>query len=467
MATPARYRHINLSPPKGAQEAAKSFLAAVERGEGGDGLEQGTLQTAHRVARGEAITWEKADKLIDYWVRNERFLDADKGTPAWTSALGWYGRAGFSWANKLRRQKEAADAAVKNNDASTVVSSTVSMSEPGEPWRLFKIGDRVIHKAHPDGGFDVDPELVSNLLDAFQKARAGGYAPPILAEHKRQGFAFGVIEKLERSDGYVVAVPHYAEGVEDEVRAGRRPYISPTLYFNYEDPHTGEVYPVYLAEVSFVAVPHLKNLDQRVGGHYAFAEHNPECNGGVAMSDAQSGAEAPVENEDKAEMSPEDIRATMKDMANRLADLEGKVASMMEKPVENEDHDEDVEMSEQVARLRRELDTERNMRKLDKRLPGADDTLVADLAVLMSEDAERAERFIALAEAGRSSSTSTVQAPIGRPGFAPEAAPSTSVSVDEAYAEAREAVGPDASRKEVVAKMRELHPNVTTSVSLA
>ncbi len=118
MSTPARYRHIKLTPPKGVQESAKSFLAAVKRGEGGDGLEDVTIREARAVARGEAITWAKADKLMGFWTRNERFLDADKGTPAWTSALGWFGRAGFEWASKLRRQKKAADRA-DNNDAST------------------------------------------------------------------------------------------------------------------------------------------------------------------------------------------------------------------------------------------------------------------------------------------------------------------------------------------------------------
>ncbi len=134
MSTPARYRHIKLTPPKGVQEAAKSFLAAVERGEGGDGLEDVTIREARAVARGEAITWAKADKLMRFWTRNQRFLDADKGTPAWTSALGWFGRAGFEWANKLRRQKQAADRA-DNNDASTPAppSERIRGSKRNEP----------------------------------------------------------------------------------------------------------------------------------------------------------------------------------------------------------------------------------------------------------------------------------------------------------------------------------------------
>lgn len=467
MATPAKYRHINLTPPKGVQEAARSFLDAVERGEGGDGLEGVTIREARAVARGEAITWFKADKLMRFWTRSERFLDAEKGSPAWTSALGWFGRPGFEWASKLRRQKKAADG-VESCDI--IPSASLMMSDPGDPMRLFKAGSRIRHKKHPEGGFNVDDDFVSNLLDSFRKARANGYAPPILAEHQRRGFSFGVLDKLEIDDGYVVAIPHYADGVEDEVRAGRRPYVSPTIYFDFEDPHTGEIYPVFLAEVSFVAVPLIKNLDQRVGGHYAFAEDTDHTHntGGFAMSDEKGGAEAPVENEEnEATMSPEQMAVAMREMATRLAELErvvGELANAGDDVEASEDEEgEEVSMAEQVADLRRQLETERNMRAISARLPDAEEQLVADLAILMSDDVDRAERFISMAETR--AQTTTVQAPIGQPGTAPEGR-GEELDADAMYEKAREACAPGADTRTVVAKMGEMFPEAKGAVLL-
>ena len=118
MSTPARYRHISLVPPKGVRDAMKVGVRRARAGEKGDGLEDVTIREALAIADGGAITWAKADKLMRFWTRNERFLDAEPGTPAYTSSMVWGGRAGFEWANKLRRQKQAADRA-DNNDAST------------------------------------------------------------------------------------------------------------------------------------------------------------------------------------------------------------------------------------------------------------------------------------------------------------------------------------------------------------
>ena len=118
MSTPARYRHISLVPPKGVRDAMKVGVRRARAGEKGDGLEDVTIREALAIADGGAITWAKADKLMRFWTRNERFLDAEPGTPAYTSSMVWGGRAGFEWASKLRRQKKAADRA-DNNDAST------------------------------------------------------------------------------------------------------------------------------------------------------------------------------------------------------------------------------------------------------------------------------------------------------------------------------------------------------------
>jgi hypothetical protein len=96
-------------PPQGVRSACKTGIKLFEDGYGGSGLEGTTVKEARAIARGTAITVFKAKKMIRWWGRNARFLDEPKDSPAWTAAMLWGGRAGKSWASKLKRALDAED----------------------------------------------------------------------------------------------------------------------------------------------------------------------------------------------------------------------------------------------------------------------------------------------------------------------------------------------------------------------
>ncbi|BCU99624.1 MAG: hypothetical protein CM15mV29_0120 [uncultured marine virus] len=52
--------------------------------------------------------------MIRWWGRNSRFLDEPKDSPAWTAAQLWGGRAGKSWAAKLKRAIDAEERAAQS-----------------------------------------------------------------------------------------------------------------------------------------------------------------------------------------------------------------------------------------------------------------------------------------------------------------------------------------------------------------
>lgn len=95
------------TPPQGVRTACKRGIELHEEGYSGDGLEPATVREAKAMARGTPITLAKAKKMIRWWGRNERFLDEEKDSPAWTAAMLWGGRPGLSWSKKLQRAIEA------------------------------------------------------------------------------------------------------------------------------------------------------------------------------------------------------------------------------------------------------------------------------------------------------------------------------------------------------------------------
>lgn len=101
----------DLTPPQGVRKACKTGIQLFEDGYGGSGLEAATIREARSIARGTPITVAKAGKMIRWWGRNARFLDEPKDSAAWTAAMLWGGRAGQSWASKLRRAREAEEKA--------------------------------------------------------------------------------------------------------------------------------------------------------------------------------------------------------------------------------------------------------------------------------------------------------------------------------------------------------------------
>ena len=106
---PAKYSHIDFSPPEGVQAACKNGLDRHENGETGNGIEESTVRQARKFASGGSASPDWARKGNRWWGRNERFLNEEPGTPAYASAQLWGGRGGKAWFGRMVRQMDAAD----------------------------------------------------------------------------------------------------------------------------------------------------------------------------------------------------------------------------------------------------------------------------------------------------------------------------------------------------------------------
>lgn len=115
----AKYDGINFKAPDSVKAQYRIGLDNLDKA--GPGLEQSTVRQARDIVAGEAISPEWARKGNRFWGRNERFLDEEKGSPAWVSAKLWGGRPGMGWFNKLYEQMEAADKKASNNLETNVV----------------------------------------------------------------------------------------------------------------------------------------------------------------------------------------------------------------------------------------------------------------------------------------------------------------------------------------------------------
>lgn len=116
--TPARYDGIDFTPTAGMVEEAKRAVQWIEEGKAGDGMTQGTKLWARRVADGGDITFEKARAMRAWFARHEGDKAGegfDPGEPGYPSPgrvawAAWFGDPGQTWAEKVGRQMDAADA---------------------------------------------------------------------------------------------------------------------------------------------------------------------------------------------------------------------------------------------------------------------------------------------------------------------------------------------------------------------
>ena len=93
-------------PPQGAIASYRDGIRRHENGETGSGMEPVTIRMAKDFIAGAMPTDEWTAKANRWWGRNERFLDAEKGSPAYAAAQLWGGRVGSRyWKAEARRRE--------------------------------------------------------------------------------------------------------------------------------------------------------------------------------------------------------------------------------------------------------------------------------------------------------------------------------------------------------------------------
>lgn len=112
-----KYSHINFKPPQNVQSSYRDGIRRHENGETGSGMEAATVRQARRFSQGQAASPAWARKGNRWWGRNSRFLDFDRGTPAYAAAQLWGGSGGAAWFRRMVRQMDAADTKTKSIEA--------------------------------------------------------------------------------------------------------------------------------------------------------------------------------------------------------------------------------------------------------------------------------------------------------------------------------------------------------------
>lgn len=420
MATyPERYDHIDFSVPEGVQDAFQRGLDLVAEGFGGDGLEDQTLREARSLAAGEEPTVDKIRKMYRFWARNERFLDADdKTSPSWVSAMLWGGRPGMAWCRSLVEQMDAADRG-EGVDSARVNNARADVR------RLPVIYPRGKMIKHGAGDFEVTQEFIDQQLHAFAFMRDEyGYYPPILQQHEEDGFTFGLVTDLIESEAGISPEVQFAKGYAQRYDDGLMTHWSPAHYPEFQPSDSDRVFYNVLAELSFVALPHMLDVTAP-SAHYDLP---------VRMSRAELAAQCQAQQTGEREMEElEALRALLDEkfdeLSSRLDALEadeeeaetadnagdGEEVEMEKKDNEGQvqnaaaiEHQRElVKMSREIAELKRE-------RAKDQIRLSAPDLKDEDVEMLVSMSAEqRAYTLGIMQQARTASSQQQVSTPAG------------------------------------------------------
>lgn len=212
---------------------------------------------------------------------------------------------------------------------------------------------------HPFGDVEVNGPWASRLISNFDRFQEEGYDTPLLEEHEPRGKIFGLVKQVYQEGEKILSdfdVPGY---ILEEIKAGQRPYLSPSFWQWFTHPHTGEDMQTVLAEVSFVSLPHLKNIAglrdaeykemrerQASGRKYSFSAITlEERSGNVDEEEEETTEEAPEEAPEEEEngQAEEDDQ---EDMSEEGGDADGGEAPEAELSVE--------ELQAEVEELRAE-----------------------------------------------------------------------------------------------------------------
>ena len=239
---PAKYDHIDFTPPKGAQDAARRALEVrASKPPSQRGMTSTGLARARDLANGKTLSPDTVKRMKNYFTRHgvdKQGSTWDEQGKGWQAWHGWGGDAGFTWAKKVIKQMITAD---EKATALRAYGEAVQLSEPaptyevpegltiGKPFKTLAMGQVSSRMNGENIGKAIDQEMLTEMVRVYQERRlsdpviidwqhatspfnGGTPAPP------ESGNALGLIIDLElRSDG-LYAVPAYNERGLDVVK---------------------------------------------------------------------------------------------------------------------------------------------------------------------------------------------------------------------------------------------------------
>jgi len=423
----AKYDHIDFKPPQNVAKAAALGLRYREE-HGRGGTEVGVAR-ARDLSNRRNVSPETIGRMVSYFARHEvdkqgkGWADASDPSAGYIAWLLWGGDAGQRWANKVSRQMDAADAKSNRSSAPAVVCADQELGYPTldgdilRGVRLFVYG----LTEHPMGDFTVDRTFAADMVSAWQRLAEERYFAPLLVEHTADGHAYGFIYDLRVDDKGVVADFKLTPSMVAAYEAQELAYVSPSFYPQWTHPHTGEELRHVLREVSFVSVPHLKNIGAL---HPAYSlsegfvhlmespmdqEKDPE----VENMEEGGSEEPPAES---AEITPEALMAFMGEVSAKLDAVMEMLAGA------GGGDDEPLDNGEKVAKLQRRLDLAEARADIAQALPHVKGQELIDLAELKLDKPALYASTAKLLTAKKSQT----QQPIGN------SAPGVSVNLDDA-----------------------------------
>lgn len=141
LAIPDKYSHIDFTPPKGAQEAAKRALDnRAKKPSSQRGMTPIGIARARDLINAKQLSPDTVRRMLAYFTRHEvdkqgsTWAVYGKGRQAWD---GWGGDAGYTWAKKVVGQMDKADQEYKVLSELRPVASLIK----GKPFLTLALGD--------------------------------------------------------------------------------------------------------------------------------------------------------------------------------------------------------------------------------------------------------------------------------------------------------------------------------------
>jgi phage I-like protein len=393
---PDKYSHIDFTPPRGAQKAAKRALEVrSSKPSSQRGMTPVGIARARDLSAGKQLSPETVKRMLAYFTRHE--VDKQGSTwntqgKGWQAWQGWGGDAGFAWARKVVAQMDSAD---KKTQALRAYGEAIQLSEApsynvpdgltiGRPFKTLSLGQVSSRMSGEAIGKEIDLEMLGEMLRVYQERKD---ADPVIIDWQHatspfnggppappeSGNALGLIVDLELRDDGLYAVPAYNErGLNVVKEAGGVLWSSPEFI-------TGDVFD--------------RNGGEKVGSAQLLAitltprpAQSHDKISRVTLSERL--------NMDIESMSPDELKAALVAKDEMVKELEEMIKEMKADAEANmkTESEEEVELAEEKpkedeAEKMAESEEKKEYNKMSESLT-ADVSLLSELQLLRESVAE-------------------------------------------------------------------------------
>ena len=412
LAIPDKYSHIDFTPPKGAQEAAKRALEVrATKPPSQRGMTDVGIARARDLGNGKQLSPDTVKRMLNYFTRHEvdkkgsTWNDQGKGWQAWQ---GWGGDAGFAWSRKVVNQMKRADEKSTSLRAYGEAIQLTHLSEPsydipegltiGKPFKTLALGQVSSRMNGENIGQEIDHELLNEMIRVFNDRKladpviidwqhatspfqGGSPAPP------ESGNALGLIVELELREDGLYATPAYNERGLDVVKSAGGVLWSSPEFLN------GEVFSrdggSKIGDAQLLAItltPRPAQSNDKIGRVLLTERIN-------SMDNIES-------------LSVEELRqmlvakdALVKELEQKMKDMMAESESAMvdqkeETMKEEEDKAEKMKEDEEDKAEKMKEDEDKKSYKMSEQL--AESTLLSEVQALRENNAKLAQRLEAI-----------------------------------------------------------------------